>query len=152
MNSDARLLQFSDPHLFADPQGRLRGVQTLASLQRVLAHASGARRRLDAVLCTGDIVNDEPEGYAHFVNELRALGKPVYCVPGNHDEPARMRAALSAPPATGMIVAPAQTQAVLSSAARARLQPRQTYFWRVQAIGADGRVIGEGPVRRLTVP
>jgi len=62
------------------------------------------------------------------------------------------RAALSAPPATGMIVAPAQTQAVLSSAARARLQPRQTYFWRVQAIGADGRVIGEGPVRRLTVP
>ncbi len=98
MNSDVRLLQFSDPHLFADPQGCLRGVQTLASLQSVLAHASSARRRLDAVLCTGDIVNDEPEGYAHFVSELRALGKPVYCVPGNHDEPARMRAALSAPP------------------------------------------------------
>ena len=37
MNSAVRLLQFSDPHLFASAQGSLRGVQTLPSLQRVLA-------------------------------------------------------------------------------------------------------------------
>jgi Icc protein len=98
MSSDVRLLQLSDPHLFASPQGTLRGVRTLASLQEVLVHASARPSQFDAVLCCGDIVNDEPEGYAHFARLLSGLGKPVYCVPGNHDEPLRMRAALSRPP------------------------------------------------------
>jgi 3',5'-cyclic-AMP phosphodiesterase len=97
MDRPVRLLQFTDPHLFASPQGMLRGVQTLASMQRVLAHARG-RVDVDALVCTGDIVNDEPEGYAHFARELSAFGKPVYCVPGNHDDPARLRSALARPP------------------------------------------------------
>jgi len=98
MNLDIRLLQLSDPHLFASAQGSLRGVQTLASLQRVLAHVRARRLPFDAVLCSGDIVNDEPEGYAHFVQALGAVGKPVYCVPGNHDDVPRMRSALGAAP------------------------------------------------------
>ncbi|MGA2025013.1 MAG: 3',5'-cyclic-AMP phosphodiesterase [Steroidobacteraceae bacterium] len=97
MNLDVRLLQLTDPHLLADPQGQLRGVQTLESLQRVLAHAAARKPNVDAVLCSGDIVNDEPEGYTHFARALGAFGKPVYCVPGNHDDPARMRSALRAP-------------------------------------------------------
>jgi Icc protein len=84
--------------LFASPQGALRGVQTLASMQRVLAHASGRRLNVDALVCTGDIVNDEPEGYAHFARVLGAFGKPVYCIPGNHDDPQRLRSALARPP------------------------------------------------------
>jgi Icc protein len=67
-------------------------------LQQVLAHAAVDLRDTDAVLCNGDIVNDEPEGYAHFARLLGQLGKPVYCVPGNHDDPARLRAALAQPP------------------------------------------------------
>jgi 3',5'-cyclic-AMP phosphodiesterase len=98
MNLDVRLLQLSDPHLFANPHGKLRGVETLASLQCVLAHAGARKLNVDAVLCTGDIVNDEPEGYQHFARLLGNLGKPVYCVPGNHDDPTRLRAALAAPP------------------------------------------------------
>lgn len=98
MNRDVRLLQLSDPHLFADPAGKLRGVNSLASLQRVLDEVATRRLNPDAVLCSGDIVNDEPEGYAHFSRELSAVGKPVYCVPGNHDDPALLRRALSAPP------------------------------------------------------
>jgi Icc protein len=98
MTEDVRLLQLTDSHLFASPHGRLRGVETLFSLQRVLAHANARKLNVDAVLCTGDIVNDEPDGYAHFARVLTAYGKPVYCVPGNHDDPARLRAALSAPP------------------------------------------------------
>jgi len=93
-----RLLQFSDPHLFASPQGSLRGVQTLASMQRVLAHAAARRGSVDALVCTGDIVNDEPDGYAHFAHALGGFGKPVYCIPGNHDDPARLRSALAQPP------------------------------------------------------
>src|ERR1700693_3133616 len=98
MNRDVRLLQLSDPHLFADPAGKLRGVNTLASLQRVLGEVATRRFNPDAIVCSGDIVNDEPEGYAHFARELSAVGKPVYCVPGNHDDPALLRRALGAPP------------------------------------------------------
>lgn len=98
MDAAVRLLQFSDPHLFASPEGALRGVPTLASMRRVLAHAAGRRLNIDALVCTGDIVNDEPEGYAHFARELTAFGKPVYCIPGNHDDPARLRSALARPP------------------------------------------------------
>ena len=98
MNCEVRLLQLSDPHLLADPHGRLRGVETLASLQGVLAHAAARKLNVDAVLCTGDIVNDEPEGYAHFARLLSGVGKPVLCVPGNHDDPPRMRSALAAAP------------------------------------------------------
>ncbi|HUJ88127.1 MAG TPA: hypothetical protein VLX30_14860 [Burkholderiales bacterium] len=67
-------------------------------------------------------------------------------------DPARVRAALAAPPAAGMIVTAAQTQIALSAATRARLRPRHSYFWRVQAIGADGSVIGAAQVRQLRVP
>lgn len=98
MDAPVRLLQFSDPHLMADPRATLRGVQTLASMQRVLAHAGGRRLNLDALVCTGDIVNDDPDGYAHFARELSAFGKPVYCIPGNHDDPVRLRSALARPP------------------------------------------------------
>jgi 3',5'-cyclic-AMP phosphodiesterase len=98
MDAAVRLLQFSDPHLLADPLATLRGVPTLASMQRVLAHAGTRRLNIDALVCTGDIVNDDPAGYAHFARELTAFGKPVYCVPGNHDDPVRLRAALARPP------------------------------------------------------
>lgn len=98
MNADVRLLQISDPHLFADPRGELRGTVTLESLERVLAHAMARRRSIDAVLCTGDIVNDEPAGYAHFARLLGSLGKPVYCIPGNHDACGPLRSALARPP------------------------------------------------------
>ena len=40
------------------------------------------RLHVDALVCTGDIVNDEPDGYAHFVQALGGFGKPVYCIPG----------------------------------------------------------------------
>ena len=79
---DIRLVQISDPHLRADPAGTLRGTPSLASLEHVLSHALGTRPGTDAVLCSGDIVNDEPAGYAHFVRALAPYGRPVYCVPG----------------------------------------------------------------------
>lgn len=97
MSPDVRILHISDPHLFADPKGRLRGIETLSSLQQVLAHATQRRASFDVVLCSGDIANDDAGAYAHFARELGKLGVPVYCVPGNHDNPAMMRRALSAP-------------------------------------------------------
>jgi 3',5'-cyclic-AMP phosphodiesterase len=98
MNAEVRVLQLSDPHLFASAHAQLRGVNTFDSLQNVLRHAAARKPMADAVLCTGDIVNDQPEGYALFAQALGGLGKPVLCVPGNHDDPERMRRALAAAP------------------------------------------------------
>jgi Icc protein len=96
--NDVRLLQFSDTHLFASPQGTLRGVQTLPSLQRVLADAAARANHADALLVTGDIANDEVEGYAHFRRLFEGAGRPVYCVPGNHDDPRALADALPQAP------------------------------------------------------
>jgi 3',5'-cyclic-AMP phosphodiesterase len=98
MNADIRLLQFTDPHLLANPQGVLRGVRPLETLQNVLWHAAPEPHNTDALLCSGDIVNDEPEGYTHFARLLGGFGIPVLCVPGNHDQPEQLRRALAMPP------------------------------------------------------
>jgi Icc protein len=98
MNADVRLLHLSDPHLFTNPQGALRGVATLPALRAVLAHALAADARYDAVLVTGDIVHDEPGGYRHFRVEMLGTGLPVYCLPGNHDVPAALPHAVAGTP------------------------------------------------------
>ena len=93
-----QLVQFTDPHLFGDPAGRLRGVATLPALQATLAAARADIAASDAILATGDLVQDDPGGYARFRAEFGALGRPVLCVPGNHDHVPAMRAALATLP------------------------------------------------------
>lgn len=90
------LLQVTDTHLVGDPAGRQRGVVTLDALQAVLRLAG--KDSHDVVLLTGDIVHDDPEGYDWARRELSMLGKPVLCIPGNHDDPALLRDALAGEP------------------------------------------------------
>jgi Icc protein len=96
--STVNLVQFTDPHLFADPTRALRGVPTLPALRATLAAAAADVAASEAILATGDLVQDDPGGYVHFREEFGRLGKPVLCIPGNHDDLPAMRAALSAPP------------------------------------------------------
>lgn len=96
--SSVRLIQFTDLHLYASEDGALRGVATLPSVRRALAHAQRGLWPPDALLVTGDIVQDDPGGYTHFRDLFGALQLPVLCLPGNHDDPARMREALTEPP------------------------------------------------------
>jgi Icc protein len=96
-----RLVQISDPHLRADPAGMLRGVATLPALRAVLAAAATDIAACDALLVTGDLVQDDPGGYAHLRAALTPLGKPVLCIPGNHDSLPALRVALGQPAAQG---------------------------------------------------
>ncbi len=98
MNDALRLLQFSDPHLFADPTARLKGVCSHESLRAVLAHARARHWNADALLLTGDLVHDDASGYAHLRTLFGGLGKPVYCLPGNHDDLPAYAAALAGAP------------------------------------------------------
>jgi len=98
MSSDLRLLQLSDPHLFGSAEAELRGINTRASLAAVLRHARAQHWNNEAILLTGDLVNDDAGGYATLKDLLGNLGKPVWCLPGNHDDPAVMREELAEPP------------------------------------------------------
>lgn len=93
-----RLLQFTDTHLYGSATESLRGVQTLPALKRALACARMRDWPVDAMLVTGDIVQDDAAGYAHFVRLFADFGVPVLCLPGNHDDPRAMRTALSEKP------------------------------------------------------
>lgn len=93
-----RLIQFSDPHLSGDPAAVLRGVACLPALQAAIADAAHRFHRPDGILLTGDLVQDDPEGY-HWIREVFGNSSvPVMCLAGNHDVPDQMRAALAQEP------------------------------------------------------
>jgi Icc protein len=93
-----RVIQLTDLHLYGAADGQLRGVATLPSLEATLAAAQRAHSGWDALLLTGDLVQDDPSGYARVQELFGASQVPVYCIPGNHDEIEAMRTALAAPP------------------------------------------------------
>jgi Icc protein len=93
-----RLIQLTDPHLYGDAQGQLRGVATYPALLAAVEHARAHHWPCEGILATGDLVQDDAEGYARFRQVFAGLGVPVYCIPGNHDEPAAMREALQGAP------------------------------------------------------
>lgn len=83
-----RLLHVTDPHLFADESRRIYGVQTAVSFRKVLEQAMRSAERPLAILATGDIADDHSAGaYANFRRAVEPWNLPVFCLPGNHDEP-----------------------------------------------------------------
>jgi Icc protein len=96
--SVVRLTHFTDPHLYGSEGELLRGIATLPSLEATLANARRRDWPPDAVLVTGDLVQDDPAGYAPFRRIFGALQLPVLCLPGNHDEPEAMRRELDCTP------------------------------------------------------
>jgi Icc protein len=92
------ILQITDPHLYGDASGRLRGVETDSSLHSVLVDAFARVPDYAAILVTGDLVQDDTSGYLRFRSIFGNLQKPVLCIPGNHDEPEAMRSSLGQAP------------------------------------------------------
>jgi Icc protein len=50
------------------------------------------------LLLTGDLVHDDAAAYAQLRAQFGELGKPVLCLPGNHDDVAAMHQALQGAP------------------------------------------------------
>ena len=80
-----RFHQFTDTHLYASATGAMRGQQTLPSFVSALQDAARFPKPT-AILLTGDLVHDEPGGYAHLQSLLGASPVPVHLIPGNHDD------------------------------------------------------------------
>lgn len=91
------IIQFTDCHLFKDEKAKLCGVDTAKSFAAVLEEAyESSHWPPDVVLITGDISQDESnESYERFVKIVEALDVPMFCLPGNHDVPAKMQSLLA---------------------------------------------------------
>ena len=94
-----RVLHLTDPHLFADRKGALRGAVTYDTLQSVIVHCRQSTFDADLIALTGDIIQDDSaEAYVHCCDLLSAFDLPVFCVPGNHDVRHLMQDILPKPP------------------------------------------------------
>jgi Icc protein len=94
--ASVRLVQITDPHLYADSNGVLVGMNCEEGLQDVLSLIRNEQSNLAAALCTGDISQDNSEAsYQRFFDAVASLGIPQYWIPGNHDEVQIMKQAVS---------------------------------------------------------
>jgi Icc protein len=95
-----RLLQLSDPHLFADETRELYGVNTAATFHATLTRALKERSDpLDAILVSGDVAEDgQASTYRRFRSIMADLGVPVLCLPGNHEDRLALNSYLDEPP------------------------------------------------------
>lgn len=98
LNTDsgtARIIQITDTHIGADGGFLFNGTDTLASLIRVI-DAIQSREQPDAVLVTGDLVHEPvATAYLLLMEQLQRLRVPVFCLPGNHDDPLIMEQVLN---------------------------------------------------------
>ena len=93
-----RFIQFSDTHLSGDASARLRGVACLPALQSAMSDASRRCHDPDGILLTGDLVQDDPDGYRWIRHMFGASKVPVMCLSGNHDLPNHMKVELAREP------------------------------------------------------
>jgi 3',5'-cyclic-AMP phosphodiesterase len=82
-----KVLQISDCHLFSDPDKDLLGVNTAQSFKAVVEAIKEQNFEYDFIAFTGDISQDySAASYEHFAKQISILEKPVFFLPGNHDD------------------------------------------------------------------
>lgn len=90
----ALLVQISDSHLYAEPDGTLLGMNTRDSLQKVIERVLAQQPQIDLILATGDLSQDGTlESYQLFRQLTAQIDAPARWIPGNHDEPQIMEIA-----------------------------------------------------------
>lgn len=81
-----RLIQLTDPHLFATADGRLLGMNTRQSFLACLTASLAEHGVPDLFLATGDITQDhQAASYQYFLQQMRPHA-PTYWLAGNHDD------------------------------------------------------------------
>jgi len=79
------ILQVTDSHLFESQDGKLLGLNTDQSLQRVIEQVDASL--VDLVFATGDISQDGSlKSYQRFNELVSDIQRPTYWLEGNHDQ------------------------------------------------------------------
>lgn len=91
------IAQISDPHVTTEGTAIRSMVDTPQRLVDALTTCAQLPRVPDAILLTGDLVNDATaEEYTLLADALDAAPCPVYPIPGNHDDATLLRATFAA--------------------------------------------------------
>ncbi len=98
MHTNLRLLHLTDTHLLGTPEAMLRGMHPYLSLESVRQHSARHFPDHQGILLTGDLVQDDPQGYHTLIQAFAGETRPVYCLPGNHDIPEAMYRTLNHAP------------------------------------------------------
>ena len=89
------VVQITDAHISADTTTRFAELDAAETLKQVIERIN-KQESPDLVLFTGDLVHKaEPQAYTRCLELLLDLEFPVYCLPGNHDDPDMMHALLN---------------------------------------------------------
>lgn len=87
-----RLIQISDCHLLPDPKDRLKDWSTHGSLRKLLERVKTSEKKAHGIIFTGDISQQgDAQSYKNLNQLLSFTQKPVFALPGNHDDPLEMR-------------------------------------------------------------
>ena len=90
------LAQLSDLHVGLPGSRADREYRSSKQLERAVAHVCALEPRPDAVVLTGDLVDEgQPGEYARLNALLAPLPMPVYALPGNHDQREPLRTAFA---------------------------------------------------------
>jgi len=88
------LVQLSDSHLFAEEDGKLLGMNTRDSLEKVIERVQAEQPEIDLILASGDLSQDGSlASYQRFRELTARLQANTRWFPGNHDELPAMHAA-----------------------------------------------------------
>ncbi len=86
------VVQITDTHLYAVPEGTLLKLNTHDSLAKVLKLVRKNEKNIDLIVATGDLAQDGSESaYRYFMKYINELNAPVRWIPGNHDIPLNMQ-------------------------------------------------------------
>lgn len=86
------LAQISDFHVVPPDTDLGKLMRTPGYLEAALAHVEAIAPSVDALLATGDLVESGArEEYELLASLLEATEKPIYLIPGNHDDREVMR-------------------------------------------------------------
>jgi len=88
-----RIVQISDTHLFADPDGELLGVRTRTGTEAVINHIRRDLGAFDLMVISGDLVHEEGGAYEQLKGLLDDWLPRCRVIPGNHDKRKSMAAA-----------------------------------------------------------
>jgi len=116
LNTDGvvRIVQITDTHLNAAPDGHLLGMQTLHSLECVLNLVNQEPDAPHAILVTGDLSQDGSTlSYRHLDRLLSPLKTPAFWLPGNHDIPENMSAVIAETHAAHRLIRTPHWQVIL---------------------------------------
>lgn len=90
----ARIVQLTDLHLTAAPDGRSWRAKVWTNLRRALEHVRTEIGSIDLLVLTGDLANQRrPETYARLREAVDGWGDRLRVLPGNHDNREMVRGA-----------------------------------------------------------